>query len=285
MNKKGVISSRNKLYWINKGYSEEESIKMARSRMPGTLEYYIIYKKLDPDTAKIKSAEFQQKRAITLKNLISKYGEYEGTLKWEKYRNKQSYTNSWEYFKNKGYTYKQFLELNKKRGLPGKLNPMYKTSYYEVWVKKYGKEKADEMNAYISIKKAEGGKKQKNIPKTVEAKKHMSISAKKRVKLQGFPIANFNENACIIIDNYGNKNGYKFQHAKNGGEFHVPNTQYVVDGYDREKNTVIEYDEKRHYKNDKLLEEDIVRQNIIVDKLKCKFIRIKFDGTIQIYEN
>ena len=51
-----------------------------------------------------------------------------------------------------------------------------------------------------------------------------------------------------------------------------------VDGYDKEKNIVIEYDEKHHFKNKKLREKDIKRQNEIEDYLKCKFIRIsEFD--------
>ena len=46
---------------------------------------------------------------------------------------------------------------------------------------------------------------------------------------------NFNSNACKIIDEYGNKNGYNFQHAMNGGEFYIKELGYWVDGYDREK--------------------------------------------------
>jgi site-specific DNA-cytosine methylase len=49
-------------------------------------------------------------------------------------------------------------------------------------------------------------------------------------------------------------------------------------GYDKEKNVVIEYDEKHHFRNKKLQEKDIKRQKEIEDYLKCKFIRInEFD--------
>ena len=36
-------------------------------------------------------------RSVTLKNMIERYGEIEGKIKWEKYKKKQSYTNSKEY--------------------------------------------------------------------------------------------------------------------------------------------------------------------------------------------
>ena len=44
---------------------------------------------------------FNQSRAVTLQNMIEKYGEDVGLLKWELYCDKQKYTNSLEYFKTK----------------------------------------------------------------------------------------------------------------------------------------------------------------------------------------
>jgi hypothetical protein len=87
---------------------------------------------------------------------------------------------------------------------------------------------------------------------------------------------NFNPTACVAIEEYGKKHGYKFQHALNGGEYYIKELNYWVDGYDKKKNVVIEYDEPHHFLPDgKLLHEDKIRQKRIEKLLKCKFIRIK----------
>ena len=74
---------------------------------------------------------------------------------------------------------------------------------------------------------------------------------------------------------YKKQYGYNFQHALNGGEFHVKGIGYLVDGYDKNKNIVLEIDEPHHfdiYGNLKL--RDIERQREIENFLHCKFIRI-----------
>jgi hypothetical protein len=37
---------------------------------------------------------------------------------------------------------------------------------------------------------------------------------------------NYNSSACKVIDEYGDSHGYKFQHAENGGEFHIKELGY-----------------------------------------------------------
>jgi len=87
---------------------------------------------------------------------------------------------------------------------------------------------------------------------------------------------NYNPEACKLIDEYGKENNYNFQHAENGGEFHVSGLGYWVDGYDKEKNVVIEIDESFHFDNDgNLKERDIIRQKEIIKHLKCEFIRLR----------
>jgi very-short-patch-repair endonuclease len=50
---------------------------------------------------------------------------------------------------------------------------------------------------------------------------------------------------------------------------------YWLDGYDKEKNVVIEADEIHHFDIDgNLREKDIIRQKEIEAQLKCKFLRI-----------
>jgi hypothetical protein len=94
---------------------------------------------------------------------------------------------------------------------------------------------------------------------------------------------NFNPQACKIIEEYGKMNGYNFQHALNGGEFHIKELGYWIDGYDINKNVVIEYYEKHHL-TPKWKEKDKKRMKNIIETLKCKFIIIYFDKQIKIWE-
>lgn len=109
-------SARNKMYWIDKGLSEQEAITMARSRMPGTLEYYTIFKGMSDVEAREAVNTFQSNRANTIENFIRKYGEIEGTVKWNEYTRKQAYSNTYEYKKKKyGWTTDQYNDYNKNR--------------------------------------------------------------------------------------------------------------------------------------------------------------------------
>jgi len=86
----------------------------------------------------------------------------------------------------------------------------------------------------------------------------------------------YNPGSIPIIEEYGRKHGYKFQHAENGGEFHIAALGYWVDAYDAEKNVVLEYDESHHFDSEgNLRERDRQRQKEIEEHLGCEFIRIK----------
>lgn len=82
----------------------------------------------------------------------------------------------------------------------------------------------------------------------------------------------FNPLACQKIDEYGKQHGYTFQHALNGGEVKV--IGYSLDGYDKEKNVVIEYYERHHNKPIQQ-KKDEVRKQRIVKHLGCKFIELR----------
>jgi hypothetical protein len=89
-------------------------------------------------------------------------------------------------------------------------------------------------------------------------------------------LPNFNAEACLLIEEYGKKHGYKFQHALNGGEYYIKDLGYWVDGYDKKNNVVIEIDEDYHFDDrGKLKTEDRFRQRQIEQLLGCKFIRLK----------
>jgi hypothetical protein len=94
---------------------------------------------------------------------------------------------------------------------------------------------------------------------------------------------NFNPHACKVIEDYGKENGYNFQHALNGGEFHIRQLGYWVDGYDIDKNVVIEYYEK-HHSTPKWEEKDKKRMKNIIETLKCKFIIVYYNKKIEIWE-
>lgn len=96
-------------------------------------------------------------------------------------------------------------------------------------------------------------------------------------------VPKYNPKACEIIDEYGLKEGYNFQHALNGGEFRFKDIKVWVDGYDKENNVVIEYNEKHHYLP-KMILLDKIRRELIMKHLKCKFIIINYKNEIKIYE-
>ena len=252
------------------------------SRITGTREYFTIFKGMNKTDAYLARKAYNAKGSITLENMVKKYGETEGAIRWVAYCRKQSESNTFEYKHDKyGWTLEQFEEFNKSRGNSGKKNGNYGSSYYKIWVEKYGKEKADEMNRALSSAKAKGGKSQKGMPKSFIARKNMSEAAKKRIMEQGTYIS-YNPNSIPVIEKYGTENGYNFQHAENGGEYLVREVYYWVDGYDAENNVVVEYDEKYH---EMQTGKDKIRQQHIMDVLGCKFIRIKESGEIEIYEN
>lgn len=94
-----------------------------------------------------------------------------------------------------------------------------------------------------------------------------------RLTAQGGQMSPFyNSEACDIIDEYGKRNGFNFQHAKNGGEYHIKELGYWVDGYDKERNVVIEYLERHHLRQ---IDKDRGRKQEIIEHLDCKFIEIK----------
>ncbi len=132
---------------------------------------------------------------------------------------------------------------------------------------KLGKPRTEETKRKISMTK---------LNMSTETKRKMRLSAIARIetnKLNGNQlIPGFNPEACKIIDEYGKKNGYSFQHAMNGGEYHIEELGYWVDGYDKYKNVVIEYYEKFHDKN---VDRDEERKQEIIKYLHCKFIEIR----------
>ncbi len=115
----------------------------------------------------------------------------------------------------------------------------------------------------------------------------LSANHKKKIRLSkinllkkkyGVVFPGYNPNACKIIEKYAKRHGYNFQHALNGGEFFIDRLGYWVDGYDKEKNVVVEYYEPHHFRRTQQRKKDKQRMNEIISHLKCKFIVLAGNG-------
>ncbi len=113
-----------------------------------------------------------------------------------------------------------------------------------------------------------------NWMKTAEGRRHRRLARLQEVLEKGGG-PNYSPTACKLIEEYGRNHGYNFQHAENGGEFHIKELGYWVDGYDKEANVVIEVDEAYHYTGGKLRKKDLRRQKEIEKHLGCRFVRMR----------
>src|SRR3990167_8743536 len=89
-----------------------------------------------------------------------------------------------------------------------------------------GKHHSEETKLKISI----GNKGKHGEVRTEETKRLMRVSAIKRIKdnrLGGGQLTpSYNPKSIPIIEEFGKANGYNFQHAENGGEFHIKELGY-----------------------------------------------------------
>lgn len=109
--------------------------------------------------------------AVTLDNLVKKYGVNEGHSRWNSYRKKQAYTNSFEHKKEKyGWTKEQFNQYNSSRAQTlekmieryGEINGVERWQTYcerqaytntkDYFIKKYGLEKGHQK--YLEVNKS-----------------------------------------------------------------------------------------------------------------------------------
>lgn len=129
----------------------------------------------------------------------------------------------------------------------------------------------------ISCRKSRCGFSNKGKKHTDETKLKFRLNMIKRLSetCQNFHPP-YNKNGCLFFDKIMEKTNTFIQHALNGGEFHIKELGYWVDGYDKENNIVYEWDEERHhYLDGNLTEKDIKRQKDIENFLNCKFIRLR----------
>lgn len=144
---KGVISARSKQYWINKGYSEDDAVRYARSRMPGTYEYYRYFKKLSHEESNKSVTLWRETHKCTKELFIKRHGEYVGVQKWNEYVKQQALTNTAQYKKEKyGWTDGDVATYNKSRSIT-----------IDNMIKKYGIELGTEKwNSYVEKQRRVG---------------------------------------------------------------------------------------------------------------------------------
>lgn len=238
----------------------------------------------------IEHPSISSKRKQTLENMILRYGEDDGRLKWRQYCDKQANSNSFQYKKEKyGMTYEEFDNYNKSRGSSGTRNGNYNRGYYWWWVEKYGKEVADEMNNEVS-KYKDSKSLQFHIKKYGEEegkKKYDEFCLSQSERALELILNNngqviYNPHSIKVIEKYGTENGYTFRHAENGGEVRI--LSYFVDGYDEENKTIFEYYEPVHLSSKR---KDSNRIRRILEHLGegWKVIVYWFNEKIEIHEN
>jgi len=90
-----------------------------------------------------------------------------------------------------------------------------------------------------------------------------------------------------ILNIFAEKHGLLLQHAEKGGEYYIKELGYWVDGYDREKNVVVEIDEPFHFRKNLVLpEKDRIRHKAIQEYLNCVFYRLYYNprtGRLVLY--
>jgi len=92
---------------------------------------------------------------VTKDNLIRKYGKDEGERRWDSYKNKQSYTNTFDYKKSKyGWSIEDFKEYNSNRSVTLKnlINRHGENDGIKIWDDYINKQKETKSKEYV-IKK------------------------------------------------------------------------------------------------------------------------------------
>ena len=148
----------NRLQWTHFKYN-------CTGRFQNGKEYLKVY-----PNGKLVDASVAKSTAITLDNMIKKYGVTEGTARWESYKHKQAFSNSYEYKKEKhGWSKEQFDLYNSSRAQTlekmisryGESKGIEQWQHYcevqaytntkEYFIKKYGSERG--IKKYLDVNK------------------------------------------------------------------------------------------------------------------------------------
>jgi len=145
-------------------------------------------------------------------------------------------------------------------------------------ISKIGKLRDEETKLKIS-----NSKKDKPISHIISEKtrEKMRINRLNQIKSLGNTKRMYNPKACEFIDKLNKERGWNLQHALNGGEVMI--SGYSVDGYDKDRNIIFEYDEPNHHYHS-YKQKDLVRQQRLIDKIK-PLIFLRYDEKLHnLYE-
>ncbi len=144
----------------------------------------------------------------------------------------------------------------------GEKNPMFGVGLFGNKNGMFGRNHIEKTKELIRIKATGRKVLEKSRRKNRETKLNL-------IKQRGW--LKINPAACEFIDKLNRERGWNLQHDKNGGEYSF--CGYSVDGYDKEKNIIFEYDEPYH-NSLKRKTKDMIRQKIIIEEVKPNlFIR------------
>jgi hypothetical protein len=125
---------------------------------------------------------------------------------------------------------------------------------------------------FLNSKRNEGMKHSK------ETLKLMSVSAINERRVKNLHPVNYNKDSIVVLEKFGRDNNLNLQHAENKGEFvvEIPDgNTYFVDGYDKDKNVVVEYIENSSWhKSPKKKIYHLLRREEIKNYLKCEYYEI-----------
>ena len=229
-----------------------EYLKMNRSRVFNVMNVITRYAfNIPPEEAK----KFTKSTAVTLENLVNKYGEKEGLERWEKYRKLQAETNTFEYKRdNYGWNQKDFEDFNKSRAVT--LKNM---------VKKHGEERGREIfNQYVEKQKVNGKTLDYFIEKFGELNgriryKEISLGKAKGGYISGSSYSKASQEFFYVIDKEISKL-YKTYFASKNNEKVVYIDEidkcYLLDYYIEGINVCIEFNGDYYHANPKKYHKD-----------------------------
>lgn len=194
--------------------------------------------------------------AVTLENFIRKYGEEDGKLRFDEYRKKQAYSNSFEY-KNKryGWTNDEFNKFNQSRAVTlenlikkhgeveGKkiwdnyLKRQSETSTNEYLIDKFGEEKAKnimllkarDINGYIlNYGEDEGRRKYNDYVESSKDRKHYSKFSK--IFFDEL-IEKLTDDGIVVKSFYGDNEFWRYSNSNNLYflDFFIPELNFVIE--------------------------------------------------------
>ena len=155
----------------------------------------------------------------------------------------------------------------------GEKNPFYGKTHTKDVLKiiskaNKGKILSDETKEKLSIV-------HKGVKKSREHRRKLRIARIQYIQNNfGICFPCFSTKACEYLDGLNKERGWELEHALRVGEFRIKELGYWLDGYDRKRNIVVEYDEPFHYKKDgSLKEKDVLKSEEVKKYLGCKFYR------------